>query len=340
MDFNKNIQTVGYIICMTLSLSFSYMVYTKYLANFNFGLAFAALALIKLISFKTVYLHVQHFALGLFGVQSTKAKEQMSYRQAFSRNSLLLLLYGVFGAVGFMVMLPYLTNAQAALAFIIFSTLGKTLQVPFAVIAFGDKITHPIQYYIGLAIIGFGCIFYQTAGIPLTDIQFGKGILLAAIVNAVCGCFGSLFLRSMTTEALAKSKYVPVKVAQEFQFMTFLVVGVIMGFYYLPTYQGMTVRMPTQSEFWALALIGTIVPFCGSIAQRIVNEISHSVARSADGIRVVLGTLLTILLAVLMDDTEGLFSYPLQKVAGITFVLFGVFYSFRYGQPQKPNYSK
>lgn len=338
MGNNKNelSQVIVYILSTTISLSLSYMVYTKIVGDFNFGYALALFSIFTVLTLRKCYAQVEKFTLRRIGITSSLL--QISYREALRRNGFRIILHGLLSVASFCFMLHNLTNIDAAMMFILAGSVASLLQVLGAVKFFGDKIEKPLHYYFGFFIMLGGILVVE-----LCDVVVSKNLtpflyveVFAYILISACN---PLLFRKITTEALAKEQYVPVKTAKEISVSPSIIIGVAIGCLLSYLNNGrVIIEVPSILQVVALIIIGTIVPICGTIASRILNEISQPVARAAEAFRLILGFALGLAFAIYFVDND-FFNHIGIKALGIIIAISGSAYAFYFGKPQKPDYT-
>lgn len=327
-------ETQTYIVLMAISLTLSYMVYTRFLSDFNFGMSMVIFGLLNLVLLEYAYLPVQRLMFDLLKLPYEEKDEDMIILEALKNNGPKLVLNGLIGAISFCCMLPFLSSIDNAFLFILFGSIGRLIQVPLAVRFLKDQIEKLFYYYLGLVISILGTIFYQTIG--MEQLGFSGDLLgyLCATVHLIALSCNSIIFKMVTSEEHAKERYVPVKTASFIIVSIETVVGgtaaIIILFINGSSYASL---IPTGSEFIALCLIGIVVPLCGTLANKLVNLLSHAIVRAADGIRIVLGLIIAIIFAAMGGDLDVVMINGQEKIIGVIIILIGVFISFQ-GRPQ------
>ncbi|MEZ4927895.1 MAG: hypothetical protein R3A50_16550 [Saprospiraceae bacterium] len=325
---------------MAISLTFSYHIYVKYLGSYNFGIAFGIFSALTLVTLKTVYLPIQQVVLKFVKVPIVNADENMEISVAFKRRGGLIIFTGLLSAFSFCCMLPYLNNVEAAFLFIVSSSFGRLIQVPLAVKFFDDRIANPRYYYFWLIVSIIGGVIFQVGSIKAGLASTKISIVLAACLSTSFNCIKALVFRGITTKSIAKKRYVPVKTTCEIITGTETIIGVIVGLFILPEFTNTSIVFPDYRQTVALFVIGSLVPIAGTIASRLVNELSQPIVRAVDGIRITLGLFITIIFAIMTNETDRIFFNFNQKLIGIAFIMLGVYCSLAFGKPQKPDYAK
>ncbi|MBK8516572.1 MAG: hypothetical protein IPL55_09925 [Saprospiraceae bacterium] len=89
---------------------------------------------------------------------------------------------------------------------------------------------------------------------------------------------------------------------------------------------------PCLHQAFALILIGTIVPVLYTLSAKLTNIIDHTVARAADGFRIVLGAFITIAVLYLNKEIETIAINAMEKGISLSLILIGTFIAYK-GKP-------
>lgn len=328
----KNKVLGTYIVLMSSSLSLSYMIYTEFLSSFNWGMSMFLFGIMNALMLKTFYLPVQESLFKVLDVKYHRNDESITIVEAIKRNGKLVLLHSILSSVSFCCMLPFLTSIENAFLFILFSSLGRLIQVPLAEYFLNDEIEKKSFYYNGLIISIAGSICYQSLG--MEHIGFGDplGLICALIYLLAISC-NSIIFKKITSKIHAGERYIPVQTASIISVLVRVVFGAIATFLILSYNDASTASLiPTAQQFIALFFIGFLVPLFGTLASKLVNLLSHALIRAADGIRIVAGLVLLIIFAALNGTLIYLAENGIEKFVSVIVILAGVALSFA-GKP-------
>lgn len=324
-----------YAIFGSLSLT-AYLIYATFLSDYNWALGLAGFELVGLFTLNYLYLPIQNPILRKLHIATNH--EELSFRQAFQRQGKWLILSGILGLVSFITLLPFLTTIEASLFFILFSTVERLIQVPLATVIFKDKILNPSYYYLGMIISIIATICFKFIGTE--DIDSNLFLLIIALIHTIAVVINALIVRGITTEALAKEDYVPVKVVAMIK-SYFKVVGALLIGVFLYQHSLEKTLIPSTGNILGILLLGIFITIVTVLSSRLVNELSQPVARAADGIRPIVGLFAAIIFAFFSGQVGAdFFQLWGWKIICVLFIAFGIWVSFKYGSPQIPDYAK
>lgn len=329
----KNKVLGAYIVLMSSSLTLSYMVYTEFLSNFNWGMSMFLFGIMNILMLKTFYLPVQDVLFKVLNVKYNRNEESISIVEALKRNGKLVLIYSTISSVSFCCMLPFLTSLENAFLFILFSSLGRLIQVPLAQHYLNDEIEKKWYYYSGLIISIAGSVGYQSLG--MEQIGFGDPLgLICALIHLLAVSCNSIIFKKITSKIHAGERYIPVQTASMISVLVRVIFGATAAIVILSYNDEPTASLiPNGQQFIALFSIGFLVPLFGTLASKLVNLLSHALIRAADGIRIVSGLVLLIIFAALNGTLVYLAENGIEKFLSIVVILTGVALSFE-GKPR------
>lgn len=330
----KSKATLAYVLITAATLSLSFMVYASYLNTFNFGFALAIFSFLSAITLKFCYLPIQTILFTIIRSEINHQSEVMSLKEAISRKPYFILAYGILSGLGFSCLLASLKSIENAFLFILFGAVGRLIQVPIASIFLGEKVGRKGIYYLGMIISCLGTIIYQyysknVDGIHFNGYNFGLALiyLLSTSINSV------IFKYATLPQLIGEDKYVPVKTASVLSQYIESTIGLIIGLYlYINSTELYSSLIPNLPQALALILIGTIVPVLYTLSAKLTNIIDHTVARAADGFRIVLGAFITIAVLYFNHQLETITTNAIEKGISLSLILVGTFIAYK-GKP-------
>jgi len=330
---NTRLATLAYIIITAVSLTLSYMVYEETLQDYNFGFAIMIFSVLSALSIGLVYQPIQRSLFSFLNIPIAPEEEGMSIKEAFKRQPKWIYLNGVLGAAAFCCLLPYLNSIDNAVLFIIIGSVGRLIQVPLSQLFLDDIIEKTGIYYIGLILCVLGTIYFQMSGCTSTSLGYSTGGLMSALVYLFITSFNSIIYKYGTVpKHVGADRFISVKCAAIIVQIIEAFAGLLVGAYLISKSGDIYDIIPTSTELLGLIVVGTIVPITYTLSARLTNHIDHSISRAADGLRIILGTLLAIVFSLLTGDTTFLEVSPEHKLLALIIICLGTYVSFR-GNP-------
>ena len=171
------------------------------------------------------------------------------------------------------------------------------------------------------------------------DVDSNLFLLIMALLHTIAVVVNALINRGVSTRALAKERYVPVKVVAMIKSCFKIIGGLLIGlFLYQQSWE--KTLIPSAENILGILLLGVFITIVAILSNRLVNELSQPVARAADGIRPIVGLFAAIIFALFIGQTGvDFFELLGWKIICVVFIAFGIWISFKYGEPQIPDYA-